>query len=308
MGWRGRVEKVLKHINKSGRGIEIGPCHNPIAPKSEGFNVDIIDHLDQDGLKEKYRGHSIDFDKIEPVDFIWSGQKFTELTGKSQSYDWVIASHVIEHTPDLIGFIHDCASLLKDDGVISLVIPDKRYCFDHFRSLTPISSVIDSHLQERKMHTCGGVIDFELNTVSKSGLAAWNASYVGKYVLSSDMQKAKGKMQLARENQTYIDIHAWCFVPHSFRLMIQDLFELGFIDVKEVDFYETDGCEFYMTLGRHGDKPRLDRLDTLKQIELELKEKVRPDRSLRSLFLMFGNRVLNNFPRLKAAVVRLIKN
>ena len=43
----GRDKCALKYIDKEGAGIEIGPSHNPIAPKSLGYNVEIIDHLDQ---------------------------------------------------------------------------------------------------------------------------------------------------------------------------------------------------------------------------------------------------------------------
>ena len=38
-----RREKILKHVNRSGSGIEIGPSHNPVAPKKEGFNVVLAD-------------------------------------------------------------------------------------------------------------------------------------------------------------------------------------------------------------------------------------------------------------------------
>jgi len=78
-------------------------------------------------------------------------------------------------------------------------------------------------------------------------------------------------MQSVVDEDQYVDIHVWCFVPHSFRLMIHDLFNLRFIPFKEVSFYPTDGCEFYVTLGRHGkgiDKPRM---EMLRIIESELK-------------------------------------
>ena len=44
---------------------------------------------------------------------------------------------MIEHTPDLIAFLADCDAVLKDTGVLSLVIPDKRYSFDRFRMRVP---------------------------------------------------------------------------------------------------------------------------------------------------------------------------
>jgi len=125
-----KKEKILLHINRAGKGLEIGPSINPIAPKNEGFDVEIIDYLTKSELVEKYSVHQNleagDIEKIDEVDYVWQGQSYVELTGKRKYYDWIIASHVVEHTTDLVHFINDCDALLKDEGVLALVVPDKR--------------------------------------------------------------------------------------------------------------------------------------------------------------------------------------
>ncbi len=45
-----RIEKLLSCLKMDGKGLEIGPSHNPIAPKKNGFDVQIVDHIDRDGL------------------------------------------------------------------------------------------------------------------------------------------------------------------------------------------------------------------------------------------------------------------
>ena len=162
-------KKVLRYINKNGQGLEIGPSHNPVAPKKEGYKVDIIDHMNREQLITKYKDAQVVLENIEEVDFVWQGENYSELTGKKKFYDWIIASQVIEHTPDLIGFLNDCDAILKDDGMISLVVPDKRYCFDHYRPITGLSKIIDSHYQKNKIHTPGTVAEYYLNVVSKAG-------------------------------------------------------------------------------------------------------------------------------------------
>ena len=162
-------DKVFAHIDKSGLGLEIGPSYNPLAPKKEGYNVHIIDHMSRDLLIEKYKGHHVSLENIEEVDFVWSGENFEYLTGKSKYYDYIIASHVIEHTPNLIGFLLNCDSVLKNNGVVSLVIPDKRYCFDYFRPISGISKIIDSHYTDCKIHTPGSIAEYFLNVVAKAG-------------------------------------------------------------------------------------------------------------------------------------------
>ncbi len=122
-----REEIILKHIKRNGRGLEIGPGCAPIAPKKRGFRVHVLDHCDKNALIEKYRPHGINLENIEEVDFVWDGRPYVELIGRRHVYDWIIGSHVLEHTTDLIGFLNDCDSLLKKDGVLSLAVPDKRY-------------------------------------------------------------------------------------------------------------------------------------------------------------------------------------
>lgn len=264
-----RKAKVLRHIDRSGRGIEVGPCHNPIAPKREGFRVEIIDHMSREGLREKYRTHGIDIDQIEDVDFVWRGERYADLTGKCGYYDWIIASHVIEHAPDLIGFLNDCAAILKEDGIVSLVVPDKRYCFDHYRPLTGLARVIDSHLTAAERHSPGTVAEYFMNVVAKDGAIAWSAETPGKLSFVHSVDDAISRMHDVRNNGSYYDVHAWCFVPHSFRLLIHDLHALGLIPFQEVDFLPTAGCEFYVTLSRAGKGVGQSRLELLEIIEAE---------------------------------------
>lgn len=267
-----RKEKILKHIDASGRGLEIGPSHNPVAPKREGYDVQSIDHLSREGLVRKYEEESVDTSGIEEVDYIWRGEPYAELTGKRNYYDWIIASHLIEHTPDLIGFLNDCDSILKETGVISLAVPDKRYCFDHYRPITSIARIIDSHFHNDRIHTMGTAAEYYLNAVLREGMIAWNSDISGEDRPRYLLEEAIEEINSVREGKKYVDIHAWCFVPHSFRLLIHDLNFLGFIPFKEVDFCLTEGCEFFITLGRNGSGIGVSRMEMLRTIESEIRE------------------------------------
>jgi predicted SAM-dependent methyltransferase len=265
-----RKEKVLRHIDRNGFGVEIGPSHSPIAPKREGFKVHVIDHTTREQLRHKYKTEPVVLENIEEVDFVWSGQSYAELTGKPNFYDWVIASHVVEHSPDLIAVLADCDSLLKDGGVLSLAIPDKRLCFDHFRPITGLARIIDSHHAGNAIHSVGSVAEYFMNVVSKGGKGGWDAHSLGEYRFFHSDKDALEGMRAVREDKAYLDIHNWCFVPHSFRLVLDDLHTLGFTRLREVDFMPTAGFEFFVTLGRHGRGPGISRLEMLQAIESEL--------------------------------------
>jgi hypothetical protein len=269
-----RKEKILQYINRNGQGIEIGPSYDPVAPKKDGYQVEIIDYMDREQLIVKYKNWQVrpeSLEKIEEVDFIWKGENYATLTGKSKYYDWIIASHVIEHVPDLIGFLNDCDAILKVDGVISLVIPDKRYCFDHFRPISGISKIIDNHISGSRLPTPGAVAEFYLNRVSKADRIAWDSNTTGEYKVLHSMEQTLQEMKAVAEG-TYVDTHVWCFVPHSFRLIIQDLFQLGMTPFREIGFHSTEGCEFFITLGRRGSGINMSRLDMLTSIEVELRD------------------------------------
>lgn len=272
--------KVLSQIEKTGTvGLEIGPSHNPMAPKREGYCVEILDCLSQEGLIQKYETMGIDTSQIEPVDFLWSGESYADLTGKRKHYDWIIASHAIEHVPDLIQFLNDCDEVLKDDGVLSLVVPDKRYCFDRFRPITGIGKIVDAHCDRRQRHTPGTLAEFFLQAASKDGLHSWGGDAPGRFEFIHTLAQARSILDHVRNTDEYIDTHAWCFVPHSFRLLIRDLNALGLIALKELSFFDTEGCEFFMTLSRRGMGPGRDRLALMQQIDRELAVVAAADRA-----------------------------
>lgn len=271
----GRRGRILGVVDRHGLGLEIGPSHSPIAPKREGYRVDVIDHHNRAGLVAKYREHGVDLDAIEEVDFVWNGTTYAELTGRNHHYDWIIASHVIEHVPDLGGFVNDCDQLLREGGVLSLAVPDKRFCFDRLRPLTSVAQIIDAQLSQRRNHSAGAVAEYFLNVVKLRGAISWDTSFYSgpeatelKFLHSKT--DARMGMRTIIEQDAYLDIHAWCFTPSSFRLMIEDLFQLGLIALREKVFHQTEGNEFFIALSRDGAGPGRDRLSLIRDLEREM--------------------------------------
>jgi hypothetical protein len=243
-----RSEKALIKVNRNGLGLEIGPSHNPIAPRKLGFNVHILDHMNAEDLCNKYSGQGVNLDNIEKVDFVWRGESLCELIGREKCYDWIIASHVIEHTPDLISFLADCEKLLKDDGVLSLIIPDKRYCFDYVHGSTSTGELLDAYDQKRRRPSPGKAFDHVAGATKRNGRIAWDAHTRGTIEYAHGFSEAINIWQQARTTDQYFDIHNWRFTPVAFRSTVYDLQALGLIhfDIK-VEF-DTVGSEFFVTL------------------------------------------------------------
>ena len=78
---------------------------------------------------------------------------------------------------DFIGFFEDCDKLLKDAGIVKLVVPDSRYEFDYFREFSSIRSVMDTHSwrieHPRAAHTMGTFAENQMNNVLIPGLGTY---------------------------------------------------------------------------------------------------------------------------------------
>jgi hypothetical protein len=129
---------------------------------------------------------------------------------------------------------------------------------------------VDAHVDGNTTHTPGAVAEHYLNAASKSHQLGWSSDTPGGYFFIHSAHETRQKVKDALENKGYHDIHNWCFVPHSFRLLLNDLYVLGYTKLREVSFHPTDGCEFYVTLGREGKGPPLSRLEILREIDREL--------------------------------------
>ena len=273
-----REEKVLHYLERAGLGLEIGPSHNPIAPKRRGFNVHILDHLSAEGLRQKYADHArfgVRIENIEEVDFVWNGEDLRDLIGRTACYDWIISSHVIEHIPDVITHLQQCEALLKPTGRMSLVIPDMRYCFDALGSINTTGDFLDAFEQGRKRPTPGAIFDHFASACQRNQKITWDASEpLQSMALMHDLDDAKALWQRARTGEEYIDTHCWRFTPASFQLLISDLQALGLLQLQIVGFFETSGCEFYATLGHDAQSSRPDRLQLLQNLERERSERV----------------------------------
>ena len=247
-----RIERLRGGITKDMHGLEIGPSLRPVVPKREGYLVEIVDHLSREELTAKYAAMGLDTSAIEEVDHIWDGRSYCELTGKQDYYDYIVASHVIEHTPDFIAFLKDCSAMLKDGGILSLAVPDKRYTLDHFRTVTTVAEVIDQYLHRDSLGTVGTLCEYALHVCRRGGRTAWakelDALLPKRYENVHDLAFARRLYHDATTHPEFHDIHQHIFTPSSFRLLIAELRELELIDLGISAFHPTVSSEFVVQL------------------------------------------------------------
>ncbi|MEM9326317.1 MAG: methyltransferase domain-containing protein [Bacteroidota bacterium] len=61
----------------------------------------------------------------------------------SSKYDFVISSNCLEHVANPLKAIKEWARVIKEKGIFLVVVPNKDYCFDHKRSVTTFSHLLE---------------------------------------------------------------------------------------------------------------------------------------------------------------------
>ena len=225
-----RMQTLLQGLDPAKtQGLEIGPLQNPMLRKPEA-DVLYVDHVGTEALRAKYGNDpNVDPARIVEVDIVWSGGSL-DAACRGRRFDYVIASHVIEHVPDLIGWLAQLKSVLHPSGTIRLVIPDGRYCFDYRRET---SSVADMILAARANAVIPGprqILDFGLNIAHRDLDEAWSG------IPGSDPPPTRQEydrtlavMEDARSTGAYHDVHCWVFTPFAFARLMRQLAAYGLL-------------------------------------------------------------------------------
>ena len=262
-----RLEKLLRSVRREDKILEIGPSYNPAAPKRKGWNTKVLDHCTKEELVAKYlamhlgtkyNALTFDLSQVEEVDFVWQGGALESAVPKEEhgTFDVCIASHVIEHTPDLVGFIRSIETLLKPNGLISLAVPDKRYCFDYFQPLSSTGNVIDAIGSSR--HSRGKVFNSSAYGILQNQKATWGPGPLCRFELAQNIGDCFESIRryTGKPDDSYIDCHGWFFTPNSFELIITELGHLGLIGCHIHETYPTAGNEFFVRLKLGAPSPR----------------------------------------------------
>jgi len=225
--------------------LEIGPLDHPLVERSDG-EIIYIDHLDTSALKEKYASDSaVEKDRIVQIDAVWGEQTLAEALGDRAPLDYVIASHVIEHVPGLISWLQQIHQILKADGQLRLIVPDRRFIFNLLRHETSLADALDAYIRKVRKPSVISILDFVINAVVVDATEAWDGKIQpdGLKHMSST-EAAIGLARDAEERGTYHDVHCWVFTPTSFIVLLRKLSSLGLVRFACVEIIDTEPYQF----------------------------------------------------------------
>lgn len=229
-----RNEVLLAHIDVNRHdGLEIGALCNPVVPP-DCPRICFADHLDTAGLREKYRTDPhVDIDRIVPVRFVWSHGALIEHVGE-QRFDYVVAAHVVEHVPDLLGWLKHIAEVLRPGGLLALAVPDMRYTFDCQRRTTAIADLLQAYFEKYTRPTIRQVLDhflFKVDVPEQCPVASlWEDPSLAARAPRSHpgLLSELGEVGLRKhfdaiQSGQYIDTHCSVFTPDSFIGLLYDI-------------------------------------------------------------------------------------
>lgn len=238
-----------------GIGLELGPLYNPVVTKDEA-NIRYLDHMSYDDLKKKYgKDPGVPLDQLVPIDYVLKDNSL-QKTFKGKTFDYVIACHVIEHIPDMVHWLRDVATILNEGGVLSLVIPDKRYTFDLHRNESRPADIIGAYLDKQVKVNSTQLYDDVMtyrhdidpaviwrNPTAYADLPAYNTGAAG---IKKAMMRCETNLKLGE----YVDCHCHVLTPASFFEIVRTLIAHDLFDYKVAHFSDTPAGrhEFYVSL------------------------------------------------------------
>jgi SAM-dependent methyltransferase len=143
--WETSSRRELASRFLTGAGLEIGALQRRL-PLPDHCSVKYVDRMPLEELLAHYpelRGLP-----IQAPDLIDDGETLSKVA--SDSMDFVVANHLLEHCENPVQTIANFLRTLKVGGILFMAVPDKRFTFDIDRPVTPYPVLADTYREGRR--------------------------------------------------------------------------------------------------------------------------------------------------------------
>lgn len=208
-GKRNRNQYATRYLR--GKGLEVGALHNP-QRVARDVEVQYVDRLSFEQCTARFP--DLDPDQIVRPSVIDDG--FYLHTVEDDAEDFVIANHVLEHSPNPLQALCHWARVLKRSGVLFVTVPIGEACFDRNRALTPLEHFIEDYRlcaegQTERFKQRNREHYLEWVRISEPAIA----SEEGSESLALNDQQLVKRAELMLDDE--VEIHFHTFSKESFR-------------------------------------------------------------------------------------------
>jgi SAM-dependent methyltransferase len=214
-----RRQALLDYTDISNKvGVEIGPYDRPIVTKDLA-DIRYADLRTTEQLKTAAKNgkNQRDPSNIVDIDFVLSKDGIDFPI----KFDFIVASHVLEHVPDPVGWLNQLSNFLNPGGFVFLAVPDKQFIFDHLRPSTSLGVLLEKSRLAPKIPSPAEVFDafnFHLSSIKPL-----------KYTHGTDKALKMREKAIAGE---FVGCHCNVFTSEEFQRDFSTLTEMGVLQPK----------------------------------------------------------------------------
>ncbi len=144
---------------KGKKGLEIGGPSRVFGRRGELPVYPIVKGLDGCNFSthtvwegEIAAGNSYRYDPARPPGHQYISEASDLGPVPSESYDFVLSSHSLEHLANPLKAVGEWTRVLKKNGILLIIVPDPRHTFDHRRHVTPFAHLLEDYANGTDEH------------------------------------------------------------------------------------------------------------------------------------------------------------
>lgn len=168
-----------------GNGVEIGALHKPLPVDPQTTTMQYVDYKTLAENRERYP--ELKDETIVNTDIVDDGFILAKI--EPNRFDFLVANHALEHSPDPLGTLGVWAGKIRPGGHLFVAIPLAERCYDNGRPITSLEHFREDHEAFRNARI--------------ERIAAITTQHVAEFIKISDanIRKMNGMEPLTDEQQ-----------------------------------------------------------------------------------------------------------